>query len=224
MLLKDNVIEGLVDNGLDELIVSVTGGSKETYESNHINARWDTLWENLGKLEQKKREKNKHNPVIKFNYITTKKSVTEVNSFIDRIKFFKPKYVTLRELVVFPEMDREYYETNRLTSEDQPKVTEAKQLFLNAGIQPIDSLQCTQENKKMVPNIPEKFPCIEPFFQLFIGPTGDVKVCNNLGSIGNLQHSSLHQIISSSKKNGLLKAIKMKSTCECINNCPNFKS
>lgn len=224
MLLSDKIIDGLIDNGLDELIVSVTGGTKETYEANHVNAKWDTLWERLEELQRRMQVKRKTTPVIKFNFITTKKSVTEISLFIERVRAFKPQFLTLRELVVFPEMDREFYETNRLTLEDQSKVADAKRLLVKAGIQPIDSLQCTEESKKAVPSLPEKFPCIEPFFQLFIGPTGDIRVCNNLDKIGNLEQSSLHEIITSSQKSGLLKNLRRKDTCKCFSTCPNFNS
>lgn len=222
MLLSDKIIDGLIDNKLDELIVSVTGGTKETYEANHVNAKWDTLWERLQELEKRKHEKGKSLPVIKYNFIATKRSITEIGLFTERVLVFKPRFLTLRELVVFPGMNQEYYDANRLTIEDQPKIAQAKRVLFDAGIMPIDSLQCTEESKKPVDSLPEMYPCIEPFFQLFIGPSGDIKVCNNLEKIGNLEQNSLKEIFAESKKSGMLRSLRRRSTCSCIDNCPNF--
>jgi MoaA/NifB/PqqE/SkfB family radical SAM enzyme len=222
MLLSDKIIAGFIEHKLDELIVSITGGTKGTYEENHAGASWEKLWGNLKSLKEAKQKAGSKKPEIKFNYILTKKSINEVQTFIETVDFMKPDFITLRELIPFEDMDENFYRENRLMPEDIARIPSVKQTFTNAGITVVDSLQCTNKNKPGTESIPEKYPCLQPFFQVYVRPNGDVRFCLFRDVAGNLKESSIDTIIKAPQSRAFFKSLKKKSTCTCIKNCPNF--
>jgi MoaA/NifB/PqqE/SkfB family radical SAM enzyme len=222
MLLTKDKIQSFVELGLDEIIVSVTGGTKNTYEENHAGADWDKLWQNLNSLKETKKCMSADRPVIKFNYIVTKKSINEVSLFIEKVKDFKPDYITLREITAFPNMDQEYYNNNKLGTNEISRIDTIKEMFLNAGIQVVNSIQCDENVDIKFGDIPEKYPCIYPFFQIYINAKGDFGFCYNNLTAGNLLTSTYRDINKLKSSTDFISSIKSKITCVCIKSCPFY--
>lgn len=222
MLLTPKQSKELITAGLDEIIVSVTGGTRETYEDNHVGASWDKLWENLADLEREKKELGRKIPSLKFNYILTRSSIHETEGFIERIRPLGIQFITLRELFSFDATDSEFYARSKLTSDDLVQVERVKKAFDRAGIQVVDSLQCTSSAKEPdYDAIPARYPCVQPFFQVYIRPNGDMRYCVFREPVGSLRQQSFAEITSSPKAREFRKNLKKKST-SCVRNCPNF--
>ncbi len=77
MLLTKERAEGLVKAGLDRLIVSFDGATKESYEGIRIGARFETVLNNVKRLVMIK----KTNPFISLQLVVTNKNEAEVPLF-----------------------------------------------------------------------------------------------------------------------------------------------
>lgn len=223
MLLSDDKIEAFVRHGLDEIIVSVTGGTKETYEDNHRGADWEKLWGNLRRLEEAKKQAGASRPVVKFNYILTKKSIAEVETFIEKVKPFAPDFITLRELAPFPDMDEAFYAENRLNSLNLGTVADIKKTFEAAGIGIVNSIQCTDADRPARNALPEKHFCIAPEFQYYINAEGDLQPCRFRPLTGNLARQDLKDILKSAESKTFYESLSRLSTNECHKNCPDME-
>ena len=70
--------EGIVDSGLDRLIISLDGASQETYNQYRINGEIDKVKENVRKLVEAKKKKNTIFPKILWQFIVMKHNEHEI--------------------------------------------------------------------------------------------------------------------------------------------------
>ena len=77
----------IIDSGLDVLIYSFDGGSKETYEKmrpgRFMNNKFEKVYENIKRFSEIKKNANSKFPVTKIQMILTEDSRNEVNNFYD---------------------------------------------------------------------------------------------------------------------------------------------
>ncbi|MBN1980234.1 MAG: radical SAM protein [Chitinivibrionales bacterium] len=220
MLLTDSRIEEIISGKLDELVVSFSGGTKHSYEENQRGGHWETVWDNLRRFVTKRERARLRNPRLKCNYILTKESINEIDSFISHIQPLKPDYVTLRELVQIQRMDKDFYNANKLDADDLRHIDAIKRQFMKAGIKTVDSLQCTQKLKPTLDTIPSSYPCIQPWFQIYIHPTATVRFCGAYnGNFGSLTDHTLQEIMLTEQTKTFFTTLVRKDTCTCLNEC-----
>lgn len=83
LYIDDNVAKELINIGLDRLIASVDGATKETYEKIRVGADFDKVTANIKNLIRLKKEIGAPYPEITFHYIISKDNLHEVVPFID---------------------------------------------------------------------------------------------------------------------------------------------
>lgn len=79
---KDIIIE-CAENGLDRIIFSVDGFSKETYESIRINGSYERILENIHNLVDWKNNSAGSKPHIRVQMVRTKQNAHEVQEYIE---------------------------------------------------------------------------------------------------------------------------------------------
>jgi len=94
--LSEERIENLIDGGLDRLIVSVDGATKETYESIRVGASWDKLVQRLEFF----REKNKGRTKLRIQMTQQKQNDHEAVSFVEKFLRYT------RDIRIRPASDR----------------------------------------------------------------------------------------------------------------------
>jgi molybdenum cofactor biosynthesis enzyme MoaA len=99
-LLQEADVERLIDHGLDELVVSVHGVTKATYERFMPGASFDTLLAALTTVAAAKRRRATTRPALRINYTVNGENLSELESFFAVFGAF-----SLSALQVRPVMD-----------------------------------------------------------------------------------------------------------------------
>lgn len=214
-LLNDELIEKLIRTNIDEIIISMAGGNKETYEYCHTGASWHKLWYNIRQINKLKEKYNFKSPKIKINYILTKDSINEVDEFVKQIELNRIDSVSLRSLISFPQMDSDFYRSQQLSHSDQIKLDLVSRKIKSKKVHVTNSVQC---NKKKYP-INKRYPCIYPFFQLYINSKGMMKFCIFNDWKYDINKNSLQEILNKKDVRLFFKNLKHISTCKCIEHC-----
>lgn len=77
-------IKNVINAGLDRIIFSVDGNSKETYESIRVGSNFEKLIHNIETFIRQKQEMGRLKPFIRVQMVRTNKNSHEVNAFIAR--------------------------------------------------------------------------------------------------------------------------------------------
>ncbi|MBZ0156313.1 MAG: radical SAM protein [Alphaproteobacteria bacterium] len=88
MLLTEERIERLIDAGLDRIIFSLDGATKQTYERIRVGGNFDRVVENIGKVYEKKRERDSVRPFVRVQMVRMKDNKDEVDLFMRTWKPF----------------------------------------------------------------------------------------------------------------------------------------
>ncbi|NCB49131.1 MAG: radical SAM/SPASM domain-containing protein [Alphaproteobacteria bacterium] len=153
----------------DEIMYSIEGDDKESYESSRINLNFEQVFENIKKfheLVEERRKKGLHTPNTSINFIVTKES--RIKKFIE---LWHPFVDFLRIGPVGPVMNY-----NKKTKKIEPKANEKmEKILLPLGKNPV------------------KF-CTQPFNITVIKPDGKMGLCCsdfnidiNFGSYKNIK-------------------------------------
>ena len=82
-LLKSSMAEGLIDAGLDKVICSVDGCSKDVYEGIRIGLDFDSVLENIRNMQELKKKKNSKNPIVRVQMVDTPKNHDQINDYVE---------------------------------------------------------------------------------------------------------------------------------------------
>ncbi|MBN2517363.1 MAG: radical SAM protein [Candidatus Altiarchaeota archaeon] len=86
-LLTDKKARELIDAGLDKIICSVDGCTKEVYESIRIGGNFETVVKNIKNLQKIKKELGLKKPVVRVQMVSTPKNKQQTEEYI---KFWSP--------------------------------------------------------------------------------------------------------------------------------------
>lgn len=82
-LIKQNHLVEMLDSGLDELIISIHGTTKETYERFMVGAKWEKLIEVLDGFNLARANKLNCKTSLRINYTANPDNYSELLSFFD---------------------------------------------------------------------------------------------------------------------------------------------
>ncbi len=97
-LLNEKLINKLIDTKLDEIIISLHGVRKETYEYFMTNASHEKFVKNLTLLDKLKNEKNTTYPNIRINYTVNEDNSEDLKYFFDLFDKIKISTIQLRPI------------------------------------------------------------------------------------------------------------------------------
>ena len=93
-------IDLLLNAGLSEIVLALDGATKGTYESIRKGADFDIVIDNIKRLTVRKKEMGLKNPVIKIQFIVTKKNAHEVPEFIRLTREIAPDSAYFKSLYI----------------------------------------------------------------------------------------------------------------------------
>jgi radical SAM protein with 4Fe4S-binding SPASM domain len=76
----DEMIEEIIDSGLDHMTFSVDGASQETYEKYRVGGVYEDCIEALRKLQQRKKEKGSLTPIVEWQMVVFQHNEHEVEA------------------------------------------------------------------------------------------------------------------------------------------------
>lgn len=81
-LLTEEKAKGLIDAGLDKLICSVDGYTKEVYENIRIGGKFETVLGNIKRLQTLKKNMGKDKPTVRVQMVDTPRNHREIEDYI----------------------------------------------------------------------------------------------------------------------------------------------
>ncbi len=200
LALHQNIIEKTVDLGIDEIIISFNGFTKEDYNRIMQGSDYDKVSNNLNALAEYKKKRSSSTPHIRLNTVLLKSNLYH----LEELKNFVLKYgidtVQFREMLIFANQNhpeevqkeslsglpsQEYQDLMQKTKEMAGHLRSlGKEVILPLAIE--NYIPDTTNVPKKQHN-PEKRTCSVPFFSYWIDWEGYVRVCgyDEKGIIGN---------------------------------------
>jgi MoaA/NifB/PqqE/SkfB family radical SAM enzyme len=179
-LLSKEISECLINNKVNEVIVSVDGVNPNTYESIRKGGKYERLMQNLSVLKELKDKIGVNNPEIRFNFTAMRKNIGELNDLVEIAKDFNVNTIRVRYMGDWGgAID---FESESLGVDEYYNfVKEAKS---KAKFRNIDLLYegCFDLNNNI--NISGKiesyrpYECILPWYSIIIRGDGESKCCS----------------------------------------------
>jgi len=81
-MLNKMIVIDLIKAGLDKIICSVDGCTKEVYESVRIGAKFETVLENIKNLQRLKKELDSKTPIVRVQMVDTPRNHFQIDEYI----------------------------------------------------------------------------------------------------------------------------------------------
>ena len=194
LLLTENKVKSLLEVGLDSIIFSFQGATKEQYEIMRQNDQYETLKANILMLVKVRGDSPK--PYIHISSTVTNESQQEINDFV--------KYwISVVDEVGIGKTNLSHLSSHQIKS------------FESFG--KIELLKKQETIKK------EHIPCSEVYQKLSVDWDGKVTCCcgdfDNLLTVGNISESSLSSIWAKSKKLNIFRELLDSNSHQCLTLC-----
>jgi len=88
LLLTEEKIRDLINAGIDLIIISIDGATKETYESIRVGGNYDLLEHNIRFLSDYRKKKRLRKPIIRLQFVKMKENIHELNMYIEKWKHY----------------------------------------------------------------------------------------------------------------------------------------
>lgn len=98
-IIHDDLSKQLVEMGIDKIIVSIDGASKELYEKSQVGAKYETVIQNIKNILKWKRYYHTTFPEIIYKMVVTSENYTDMPKLIDLVEeFSKEDTVKIKEV------------------------------------------------------------------------------------------------------------------------------
>ena len=167
--LNESMAKSLIDSGLDQIIYSFDGGTKETYEKNRIGRfavnKFSDVYQNIRNFNSAKSNLSSEFPWTKIQMILTPDTYDEQQKFIDL-------FSDCVDEVVVNQYSERGQSINQLSEEDKEKYhMKIKDLKLphNAPFMKLSNGEILLSRKRL--------PCEQPFQRIMVTYDGRVSMC-----------------------------------------------
>ena len=212
LLMKQKFIEATLKNRVSEVIFSVDGGTRQTYEGIRIGGSWDVLNRRLADFTQAKKAHAGPVPITRFNFTIQEQNCDEMERFLDWVQQWEPQTVQLRMFRTLEGAIKQK-DDDRSAARFLEVIPGLRKTAKKAGIRllTMDTPQeRTSKNNQTKLTQPE-VNCQLPWFNLYITPNGEVRPCTIHGPVGNFLKESFQEI-----ENGP----EMKALRSSLQDCP----
>ena len=177
--ITDQMIDRMIDSGLEHLTVSLDGASQEVYELYRVRGKFDDAIEALERLQQRKKAKKSRTPFVEWQFIVMKHNEHQIHA----AETMARKLDVERFRLLSVGLPFEHLRNLRLAEQwisDNP---------LFRGYHPETMVKRGYLYDE---------PCFYPYRAMTINPDGGVAPCcavhHEKWDFGNIQAQSLHEI------------------------------
>ncbi len=180
MLLNPVLSEKLIENGLDQLVISVDAADEKLFEEIRRGADLKTIIKNIESLNKIKGEKKKEKPVLGINVVVQASNFKQLPDIIDlanklNISFVTFSPVTIHEHIQGLERERIYLDLDVSNILELCRTNAREKGILLDD----DKLYYTLKALEPEEIYKDKIPCPEPFRFMGIRANGDIFPCCN---------------------------------------------
>lgn len=168
VLLTSDLSKKLIFSGLDSLVFSLDGATKEIYEKIRLGSNFNRVIENIKTFINLKKELNRKNPALALEFVVTTQNIHELSAYIDLAKDIGIGKIVVSHVIVFAED----HENEALYNHNHPRHPQIwNEAISKAGSLEIDlvlpSLQAVEDSNCR----------FRPWECFFVSWNGDVKPC-----------------------------------------------
>jgi len=205
--LSEKIIASMINNNINELIISMDGFTKETYESIRTGSNFNLLIDNLKMLKEIKTKRDTMFPHLRINFIAMRRNYKELRNIIQASDSLCIRTIRVRPLGEWggaldyknEVLADEEYQALYLELKGEAKAKNVE--FIYEGIY----------NSKNPPTTPEKMPvCMYPWYTIQVRGDGKVRFCPYFDyGTGDLSRQKFREFLMSKQvkkiKNNLRK-------------------
>jgi len=187
---KDGGAEGIVEAGLDDMIISCDGLSQKTYEKYRVGGNVKTVFQNMREVARAKKRLGKKNPVIEFQFLVFEHNEHEIPRVEKMARKYgadfvriMPPFIGENEAGIKPARDPEYRKHYNPEDDLKPDVF----------VPDADLTALAEENKPPL-------SCFWPWRSMVINWNGEIDPCcfkNYHRQFGNVFETPFDQIWNS---------------------------
>ena len=220
-LLTEEHVFGMIKNKIDQLIVSIDGAKKETYEGIRIRASFEKLLENLEMVKRIKSRRKAEYPAVRFNFTAMRRNVAELKDLVDLAVRYDVSTIRIRYLT---DWGGELEYGNEILRQDEIQkmlneiVPYARSQNLNL-LYPKDFDRVEKSTSK-TSDMYLKYQCLYPWYTLHIRGDGKATFCHLFGySQGDFTHQKFKDIYYSEDIKRVRKLLAKKPMESCLKLC-----
>ena len=191
MLMNKKYMIASIRNKVDEIIFSMDGAKKETFEFFREGAKFEKVIENIRLLRDLKSEFEINYPSIRFNYVMNTKNISEVPDFIELASSLGGDIISFRHmtdwggelnfneftLINFQELYNKYY---------KKAISKAKQLKIEIMMPAPFKINKKEQLKSLKTSKYKNYRCVNPWYYIYLRPDGSYRPCTYLPFEGNI--------------------------------------
>ena len=162
-LIKYNHLVEMLDAGLDELIISIHGTTKETYERFMVGAKWDSLIEVLDGFNMARTNKLNGKTLLRINYTANPDNYFELLNFFDVFAKYNIATLQVRPVMAIGGEYEQGFNVDNI-GEYQKVVVELKELCNQYNVQLLANIDNPTYSDSVRPNpiVAETYKYISP--------------------------------------------------------------
>lgn len=183
MLLDEKVSKALVDAALSRMVLSVSAGSKKSYEHYYRGANWSRLWRNIENIHHAKLSGRAGLPQTFINYVVMDNNIRELPMLLEQMVPFD-----LDGIMVKPVVNMHGVLQRRKNAPSARAFAEEDKAFMDAANLMSETLGYRMEGHSYDESMrSEKCDgiCLHPFSTLTVNSAGDVYPCGQGESVGD---------------------------------------
>ncbi len=218
-LLTESIAYKLVENKINQLIISMDGFCSETYESIRVGGKFDKLLSNLKMLKNVKKNLDSTLPVLRVNFTVMKKNYKEIAPMIEGAGELGISTIRVRPMAHWGgSLD---YEKEIMTSEEYNNLS--RELFEKAQRYKIELLyegmySSAETNEK--DQSVENSTCMFPWYTIQVRGDGKIRFCPNFDyGMGDLSIQRFDDFLKTEQVQHLKFALKNNSEKSCMLRC-----
>ena len=241
VLLKEDKARALVDMGVDEIVVSFDGGTRETYERVHEKAKFDTVLNNLKTLDKLRKKMGANKPRLAINFIAMNLNFHELPLLVELAAGFGVSSIDVKPLVIYEFMSDMHAERRSYDPEkDDGLISEVNKLAALKNIEVHFDQYYASRNRPGVAGTcqveeerPEKLKtredliCFQPWKTFYVRSDGNVKPCCfywDESFVGNLYENSPEEIWNGPEYRRIRESISKGIYPEGCQHCCEFNN
>jgi MoaA/NifB/PqqE/SkfB family radical SAM enzyme len=212
MRLDERIARALIEQRINEIVVSADSPDPETFESIRVGAKFQTVMANVSRLAQLKGEQKSALPALRVNYTVMDRNVAQIPAFIE---MFADLGLSLLELRPVERRDPIVVActapllTERGAADYRRLLPQIQELCRRRNIRLL-ALPELAAHDEPAPQPSRSGPnnCILPWLCCYIGANGDFSPCAAGPLTGNLLADSYRQIMKKTETVDFLRCVR----------------